>query len=167
MRPISFAQRRTSASTHTGPAAIVVGGSMRVLFGPNFPEFGNSHLCIVILSTPISSHTSRLPTSRGSLGVSHPSNSGGVGVSAAERAEAETPTLPVRRQSPARSGRRIGDTSRRILDSLKNDGKATPAVVSQRTGIKNTRQSLNRLRKGGYVRVEPPRGLDCFVSYPP
>jgi hypothetical protein len=71
-----------------------------------------------------------------------------------------------RTESPKRSGRRFGDTSRQILDCLKNEGPGGPAVVSQRTGIKNAKQMMKRLKDRGHVRVEG-RGHYHFVSYPP
>jgi hypothetical protein len=71
-----------------------------------------------------------------------------------------------RKEPPKRSGRRFSDTSRQILDCLKNEGPGGPAVVSQRTGIKNTKQTMKRLKDRGHVRVEG-RGHYHFVSYPP
>lgn len=82
------------------------------------------------------------------------------------RSAEQAPKPEVRTEPPKRSGRRFSDTSRQILDCLKNEGPGGPAVVSQRTGIKNARQTMKRLKDRGHVRVEG-RGHYHFVSYPP
>lgn len=72
-------------------------------------------------------------------------------------AQAEVPTM--------KPGRPISANTRRILECLEQEGPGTPGVVTQRTGIPNTKQVLNRLKNNGHVTVEG-RGLYDFVSYP-
>jgi hypothetical protein len=85
------------------------------------------------------------------------------------RPQAERPTTAPPKTSPLPNskggGRPFSDNTRRILESLEKEGPGTPAVVTQRTGIPNTKQTLKRLEERGHVRKEA-RGFYQFVSHP-
>ena len=77
-----------------------------------------------------------------------------------------TPPASVQAEPPKkRQGRPFSDNTIRVLECLEQEGPGTPAVVTERTGIPNTKQLLKRLLEKGYVRLEA-RGFYHFVCYP-
>ena len=78
----------------------------------------------------------------------------------------QTPSVPVQAEPrKKRQGRPFSDNTMRVLECLEKEGPGTPAVVTERTSIPNTKQLLKRLLEKGYVRLEA-RGFYHFVSYP-